>query len=209
MDELSFLADDPQEGTQSKQANIPRVVEYENLLFTLKATSLRDIADLPIFSREFLISGSKFTLEFKDIILGDGLTADNLSDRSLENALIRIPSLELVVITASDQLRDLRARLRTEYDIWIAGANKLAEAIIIEERKELKAKSIRKDIGQITAQQVRDTILSSDDASTWSRFQILLSTIDNEIDYLEKLLTTLRDRSMEIRNILNRRVSMR
>ena len=196
-----------EEGTTEQEAPSQRQFDYEELLRAVGDPELKEISELPIFQRTFLLhtgEGGKFSVDFRDIILGGGLLADNISTMGLDQVLLKSPALEVLLISASDQMNDLRARIEVDLDEWTAVANADSEEKIRKERKDQKLMGERKDIGAITAQQIKDRVII-ENPKEYRDYKMLLNDVVGELKYLNELLETIRFKAIRAMNILNRR----
>lgn len=188
-----------------------RYFEYEKLLKAVGDPELKEISELPIFQKTFLLNineGGRFSLDFRDIILGGGLTADNISTPALEHALLKSSAFEVVIISALDQMNDLKGRIDSDFELLLSTARTWAEAEIYTERLNQIKLQQRTTVGNITAQQISDLIIIHDEfREDYTNFSKLQHEAKNEIKYLEELLDTIRNRAMRIMHILNRRTS--
>ncbi len=197
-------------GERAEKPEYPsqRSFSYEDLLRSAGDPELAEISELPIFQKEFLLhtgEGGKFTIDFRDVILGGGLLADNISTTGLDSALLKSSTLELTIISALDQMNDLKARIDSDFEIWLAQRNEEIYEIIYSERLLQKERKERKDVGMISAVQVHDKLLTTEEGKEYTRYKKLANDVKNETEYLKNLFDTIKNRAMRIMSILNRR----
>lgn len=201
MDDLFFTG----ETTKETETKYGRFTAYETLLRDKGDQQLSAVEELPIFAREFILKGRRYSLSLRDMILTQSGFDQGMSSEVLEHALNKSGAIQLTIITALDDLTELKNDVELQFEVWFARKQQEAEELIKEQRKYDIANKRRKDIGAITQAQIKNQVLIASEGEQYEFMQQLTRDVNKELFILKELLETIRQRSVHIMNMLNRR----
>ena len=180
---------------QNNKINQNEVSKYQQDEISQEKIDIVDRKDYPedFYNVIFQISNDKFVVELKEIFT---LTNEKgfFSYADGERALERLSGLRQILIRSLTEVESLLGEKNDEFDVWFAEQRQIAEDLIITKRKQMITEGVRKDVGQITKDQIFSQIVVDDNLkseykllkSNIRKFAQLKSSINKTIDNLEQ-----------------------
>ena len=160
--------------------------------------------DIPseLFNFDLILNSRKFRV-LCDSLLRIRSTEDlaGFSDKQLMSTLEQCASYRLTCFCAHVAAHKEYTRWKTYHEEWLAQKREEARQQIRAERLADRATGLRKEIGQITAQELEDQIWIKYPAEYRNNQALILDWEQNEQVFLE-LRDTLKDRGMHLQTIL-------
>jgi len=153
--------------------------------------------DLILNSRKFRVLCDTLIRIKKEEDLAD------FSEIQVQTALELCASYRLTCFTAYIAAHREHRKWKTYHELWLAEKRSEARTQLRAERIADKATKLRKDLGQITMQEIEDYIITKYQAEYKRNLELIAEWKDNEQVFLE-LRDTLKDRGMHLQSILKR-----
>jgi len=150
------------------------------------------------------ITSPEFYVEVKSILtLSHG---DNIFEYTdAEIALEKVGALCQSLITALYEMKKFLNNLKDDFDVWLAQQSKVAEVEIKQNRKLDIENKERKDIGQITKDQIFSQMVSDNARSRiYVKKKKEINNLTNAVITVEKTHDNLNNRGMHLCNLLKK-----
>lgn len=157
-----------------------------------------------IFNFDLILGGRRFQV-LCDALVRINTEEDlaNFSEDQLRTALELCASYRMTCFCAYVAAHREYRKWKQYHELWMAEKRKEARKHLRIERMIDKATNVRKDLGQITTQEIEDYVLNKYAGEYKSNTGLVNDWEENEMVYLE-LRDTLKDRGMHLQTLLKR-----